>query len=132
MDKAYPMLEDDARQQLALQRYLSQLCNHQVAFRVKQRKPKTIEASVGATLELESYLVQHSPLALAGTVAPVHVDYVGQKNNNLMDMMSQLLALVERLEVGMQRDRSTGGLPKTQSETSGMVSHDWEVVVCYI
>ena len=28
VDKAYPMLEDDARQQLALQHYLSQLCNN--------------------------------------------------------------------------------------------------------
>ena len=26
MDKTYPMLEDDARQQSVLQRYLSQLC----------------------------------------------------------------------------------------------------------
>ena len=33
--------------------------------------------------------------------------------------------------MGIQRDRSTGGLPKTQSETSGMVSHDRKVVVCY-
>ena len=33
--------------------------------------------------------------------------------------------------MGIQHDRSTGGLPKTQSETSGMVSHNWEVVVCY-
>ena len=98
VDKAYPMLEDDVRQQLALQRYLSQLCNDQVAFGVKQIKPKTIEAAVGATLELESYLVQHSS---SSTVAPVQVDYVGQKNNNLMDMMSQLLARMERLEMGI-------------------------------
>ena len=82
------MLEDDTRQQLALQHYLSQLCNDQVAFGVKQRKPKTTEAAVGATLELESYLVQHSS---SGTVAPVQVNYVCQKNNNLMDTMSQLL-----------------------------------------
>ena len=47
VDKAYPMLEDDTRQQLALQRYLSQLCNDQVAFGVKQRKPKTIDSSGG-------------------------------------------------------------------------------------
>ena len=125
VDKAYPMLEDDVRQQLALQPHLSQLCNDQVAFGVKQRKPKTIEAAVGATLELESYLVQHSPPRM---VAPVQVDYV---NSNLMDMMSQLLVRVERLEVGIQLDRSTGGLPKTQSETPGIVSHDREVVVCY-
>ena len=50
VDKAYPTLDDDARQQLALQRYLSQLQDEQVAFGVKQRKPKTIEAAVAATL----------------------------------------------------------------------------------
>ena len=109
------MLEDDARQQLALQCYLSQLCNDQVAFGVKQRKPKTIEAAVGATLELESYLVQHSS---TGTVAPVQVDYVDQKNNNLMDMMSQLLTRMKRLEMGIQHDKNTDGLPKTRPETS--------------
>ena len=95
---------------------------------MKQRKPKTTEAAVGATLELESYLVQHSS---PGMVAPVQVDYVGQKNGNLVDIMFRLLTQVERLEEGIQHDSSTGGLPKTQSETSGMVSHDWEVVVCY-
>ena len=30
VDKAYPMLEDDVRKQLALQRYLSQLHNDQI------------------------------------------------------------------------------------------------------
>ena len=39
VDKAYPMVEDDARQQLALQSYLSQLHIDQIA-------PKTIEAAV--------------------------------------------------------------------------------------
>ena len=56
VDKAYPTLDNEARQQLALQRYLSQLDNEQVAFSVKQRKPRTIEAAVAATLECESYL----------------------------------------------------------------------------
>ena len=76
MDKAYLILEDDARLQLALQCCLSQLCNNQVAFGVKQRKPKTIKvkAAVEDILELASYLVQHrSP----GMVASVQVDYVG-------------------------------------------------------
>ena len=35
VDKAYPSLDDEAWQQLALQRYLSQLDNEQVAFSVK-------------------------------------------------------------------------------------------------
>ena len=39
---------------------------------------------------------------------------MGQNNSNSMDMMSQLLAQVERLVVGIQQDRSTGGLLKTR------------------
>ena len=35
VDKAYPSLDDEAWQQLALQRYLSQLENDQVTFNVK-------------------------------------------------------------------------------------------------
>jgi len=97
VDKTYPTLDDDARQQLALQRYLSQLQNDQVAFGVKQRKPRTIEAAVVATLELESYLVMHSP---SSTVAPVQVpvDHGGQRG--VMDMMTQLLTHMEKLEAG--------------------------------
>ena len=94
VDKAYPTLDDDARQQLVLQHYLSQLQDEQVAFGVKQRKTKTIEAAVAATLELESYLVSHS----IGTVAPVQVpvDCAGQKS--LMDMMSQIMIRMEKWE----------------------------------
>ena len=52
VDKEYPSLDNEAWQQLALQRYLSQLDNEQVAFGVKQ---KTIEAAVSITLECESF-----------------------------------------------------------------------------
>ena len=98
MDKAYPTLDGDARQQLVLQRYLSQLQDKQVAFGIKQRKPKKtqdVEAAVAVTLQLESYLVSHST---PGAVAPVQVpvDCAGQKS--LMDMMSQLMARMEKLE----------------------------------
>ena len=105
VNKAYPTLDDDARQQLAFQCYLSQLQDEQVAFGVKQRTPKTIEAAVAATLELESYLVSHST---PGTVAPVQVpvDHAGQKN--LMDMMSQLVTRMEKLKAKnfKQEDKS--------------------------
>ena len=52
VDKAYPSLDNEAWQQLALQRYLSQLDNEQVAFGVKQ---KIIEAAVSITLKCESF-----------------------------------------------------------------------------
>ena len=90
VDKAYPSLDDDAPHQLALQRYLLQLDNEQVAFSVKQRKPKTIEAAVGATLKLESYLVNSKQ----GIVAAVQPD----STQTLLEMMEKLMACVEKLE----------------------------------
>ena len=64
VDKVYPTLDNKAQQQLALQIYLSQLDNEQVAFSVRQRKPRTIEAVVGATLECESYLVRPTQIGV--------------------------------------------------------------------
>ena len=87
------MGDDEARQQLALQRYLSQLDNEQVAFSVKRLKPRTIEAAVGATLECESYLVR--PTLSGVLVAPVQMK---SQDSTLMEMMPQLMARMDRLE----------------------------------
>ena len=55
--KAFPQLQDDAKEQLALNHYLGQLTNHQISFNVRQKRPRTLDEVVSATLELESYLV---------------------------------------------------------------------------
>ena len=49
-DKAFPELEDKAREHLALNSYLNQLDHPQVAFGVKQRQPDTLDEAVTATL----------------------------------------------------------------------------------
>ena len=51
-EKAYSELEETARQHL---HYLSQIQCPQVAFVVKQTKPKKISEAISATLEMESY-----------------------------------------------------------------------------
>lgn len=55
-EKAYPTLAAEAQQRLALNQYLTQLDNPQVAFGVKQNGPETVDKAVQLTLELESYL----------------------------------------------------------------------------
>ena len=127
VDKAYPSLDDEARQQLALQRYLSQLDNEQVAFSVKQRKPKTIEAAVGATLECESYLIR-SPRDGAA-VAPVQME---PKDSALMEMMTQLMARMDRLEESSKRGYSRRDTPRA-IETSKVSDQEVKskVVVCF-
>ena len=107
-DKAYPEMEVNARERLALNAYLSQIENPHVAFGVKQRTPETLDAAVTATLELESYL---SPKML--TVArvelepaerePVSCGAVTHKptsisNEQVVSLVEKLIEKVERLE----------------------------------
>ena len=53
-EKAYPDLSVKAQERLALNQYLTQLQNPQVALGVKQRTPATVDEAVRVTLELES------------------------------------------------------------------------------
>ena len=55
-DKAYPDLEEAARERLALNQFLSELDKPQVAFGVRQGRPKSLDEAVSLTIELESYI----------------------------------------------------------------------------
>ena len=94
-DRAFPTLGADARQLLALQQYLTQLDDPQVAFAVKQRHPTTVEAAVSITLELESYLL---PKQRVARVEEAPVDHLGIKQDALLETMSTILDRLERLE----------------------------------
>ena len=54
VNRAYPDLQDEARESIALTRYLDQIKNHQIAFGVRQQCPKSLVEAVRATFELES------------------------------------------------------------------------------
>ena len=56
VDKAYPTLRDEGHEQLAINAYLQQILQPQVAFSVKQKHPATLGDAVAATLEMESYV----------------------------------------------------------------------------
>ena len=56
VDKGYPDLGEDAREQISLHAYLQQLEPPQVAFSVKQKRPKTLVEAVTTTIETETYL----------------------------------------------------------------------------
>ena len=70
-DKAYPDLEDKAKERLSLNQYLSQIEDSQVAFGVKQKRPSNVEEAVAA-IELESYL----NAAASSSKSHRHVDVV--------------------------------------------------------
>ena len=60
-DKAFPNLEDQAKEQLSLDRYLSLLDKPELSLAVRQKRPKTIDDAVAFTLEVESYLTVQPP-----------------------------------------------------------------------
>ena len=55
-DKAYPDLEEAARERLALNQFFGELDKPQVAFGVRQGRPKSLDEAVSLTIELESYI----------------------------------------------------------------------------
>jgi len=55
VEKAYPQLEAEACEQMALTQYLSQINNVQLAFSIKQQKPSNLDAAVTATLEMNYF-----------------------------------------------------------------------------
>ena len=57
VESAYPDLQEDAKGQLTLTHYLGQLEHEQFAFSVKQKRPKTVDEALCATLEIVSYLL---------------------------------------------------------------------------
>ena len=56
VEKVYPMLQVEAQRLLALNYFLANINNPQLAFGVRQRAPKTLDEAVAAILELETYL----------------------------------------------------------------------------
>ena len=67
-DRAYPDLDDKAKERLSLNQYLSQIEDSQVAFGVKQKRPSNVEEAVAASIELESYLNAAASSSISLTV----------------------------------------------------------------
>ena len=102
-DKGYPTLQDEAREQLAINAFLQQLTQPQVAFSVKQKRPKTLDDAVAATLEMESYLTGSSSMEIASTLPSsmeLPVCPVSQLSqvDKLTRAVEQLTERVERLQ----------------------------------
>lgn len=113
VDKAYPDLQDAAREQMALTHYLTQIENPQVAFAVKQQKPANLDAAVTATLEMESYWnpkqvianveVDATPTTSDGAVAAVLPE--ARKQDAATDLMKELLDRMGKIELELAATR---------------------------
>ena len=102
--KAFPSLQDEAREELALSKYLDQLKDPQVSFGVKQRRPKTVQEAVSNTIELESYLVKSASSKVMQVTQKepeeqAAVAVIQSTQRGLVDMMQRLVERVEQLEM---------------------------------
>ena len=99
-DKAYPDLQEEARERLSINTYLDQLPQPQLSFAVRQKQPATLDEAVAATLEMESYL---APCG-AASIGQAEVDSVdkvdtGDKVAQLTDVVGKLVERVEQLQL---------------------------------
>ena len=97
-DKAYPELDQNARQLVTLQHYLNQVDNMQLSFAIRQRTPHTIDEAVRATLELESYL-RPKPVSVQTTLDPTEaLKRVEAREDVVLKALSDITTRLEKLE----------------------------------
>ena len=110
VEKAYPMLQAEAQELLALNHFLTSIDNPQLAFGVRQRAPTTVDAAVAATLELEGYL--QGPCATSTShVREYAIAAAGSSDGGVArDLLEKVLERLERLEeqVGYTIDTGSG------------------------
>jgi len=138
VSKAYPDLGLDGRQQLALHQYLTSLVNPQVSFGLKQRRPKTVDEAIAATLELESYLVPVGGLGKVAQVARADLDpresivtAVKTQQDAMMEMMSQLVQRMDRLESPSETSEDLGYGRHVVRSKGSTATRSSGAVVCY-
>lgn len=111
-DKAYPELEEAARDRLALNNFLSQLDHPQVAFGVRQKNPENLDAAVSATLELESYVnLKPSTFPVMGVeeVQQEEEEAIGavHTTDKLSTVLDGVMLRLEKLETSSKQQRSS-------------------------
>jgi len=85
-DKAFPHLQDEAKEQLSLDRFLALLDKPELALAVKQKRPKSIDEVVAYTLEMESYMMTTGstrPAAVTSVIPKQEVDPAAVGGSNI-------------------------------------------------
>ena len=104
MDKALPDLDDNARERLAVDRFLTQISDPQLAFGVRQKEPKTIDAAVAATLELQAHLNLANAAGARTGAFPVDAIHHGRRpvqQDRTAELLEQLVTRMEKLQTDL-------------------------------
>lgn len=119
-DKAYADLQEEARERLALNAYLEQIDDTQISFSVKQKRPKTLDEAVSATLEMESYKCVKEKSSVSHVEADVEQDdstvaTVQKKSDSMSEVVQMMQGVMSRLEKLEANDlRKSSRAPTTQ------------------
>ena len=73
VEKAYPTLQAEAQELLALNRFLDEIKDPQLVFGVRQRAPANLDQAVAVTPELDTYLIK-APMVVANLKSTYDVD----------------------------------------------------------
>ena len=116
VEKAYPSLQAEAQELLALNQLLSQIEDPQLSFAVRQRAPATVDAAVAAVLEMETYLQPRVPVAAVkeelaeGSAAASVVRRPSELSplQKVMEQLDKLEALIRPREGGSRTNDRRG------------------------
>ena len=98
-EKAYPDLQAEAQEVLALYQFLTQLDNPQVNFAVRQKQPVNVDQALQNTLETESYLNSHKQrVAPATSHLPQDDDFTEQLVAATPNKESPMSVIMKRLD----------------------------------
>ena len=117
-DKAYPDLQEEARERLSLNAYLSQLPQPQISFSVRQKQPTTLDDAVAAT---ESYLPPqtiNSTLRQPDEPESASVDAVSQITQ-LVRVVGRLAEQVEKMQLPTPIQSRGGPTPRMRRQFAG-------------
>ena len=120
--KGYPDLEEKAKEQLALNVFLSRVDNPQVAFCVKQKCPASLDEAISATLEMECYAnAEARTIAVVGAEVTEErvVAGVGAEKDahGMKETITQLTELMKTLEEQLKSEeqQQAGGQARRRS-----------------
>ena len=97
VEKAYPTLQPEAQELLALNGFLDEIKNPQLVFGVRQRAPAYLDQGVAATLELETYLIR-TPTVVANIKSTYDINDSVAATVTKLTLESSLQKLIERID----------------------------------
>ena len=111
-DKAFPDLDETAKEKLSVDRYLTLLEKPEVSLAVRQRRPRTLNDAVSATLEIEAFmslgnqtLSRHSATpgsTVASLDSSINASFAS-RDDKMCEMLQTLMSRMDQMEITIAR-----------------------------